>query len=74
MLAPSWIFSGHDSFLAVDIGGTNIRAGVIELNLKKTEDLLLHGCAHSISGGMLTTSPAGTRRSGIQQSHRSHAR
>jgi hypothetical protein len=37
-LAPSWIFAGHDSILAVDIGGTNIRAGVVELNLKKAED------------------------------------
>jgi predicted NBD/HSP70 family sugar kinase len=38
-LAPPWIFSGHDGILAVDIGGTNIRAGVIELNLKKAKDL-----------------------------------
>jgi len=38
-LAPSWIFSGHDRILAVDIGGTNIRAGLIELNLKKAKDL-----------------------------------
>jgi hypothetical protein len=38
-LAPAWIFSGHDSILAVDIGGTNIRAGVIELNVKKARDL-----------------------------------
>jgi predicted NBD/HSP70 family sugar kinase len=38
-LAPPWVFRGHDSILAVDIGGTNIRAGVIELNLKKAEDL-----------------------------------
>jgi len=38
-LAPSWIFSGHDSILAVDIGGTNIRAGLIGLNLKKAKDL-----------------------------------
>lgn len=37
-LAPSWIFKGHDSILAVDIGGTNIRAGVVKLNLKKTPD------------------------------------
>lgn len=37
-LAPSWIFAGHDSILAVDIGGTNIRAGVVELNLKKADD------------------------------------
>lgn len=38
-LAPPWIFAGHDSILAVDIGGTNIRAGIIELNLKKSPDL-----------------------------------
>src|SRR3984885_14049808 len=29
-LAPSWIFEAHDSILAVDIGGTNIRCGVVE--------------------------------------------
>ena len=28
-LAPSWMFEGHDSILAVDIGGTNIRCGVV---------------------------------------------
>src|SRR6266446_3403406 len=33
-LAPSWIFKGHDSILAVDIGGTNIRCGVIETRSK----------------------------------------
>jgi len=38
-LAPSWIFKAHDAILAVDIGGTNIRAGVVELNLKKAKDL-----------------------------------
>jgi predicted NBD/HSP70 family sugar kinase len=38
-LAPSWMFSGHDSLLAVDIGGTNIRAGVLLTNLKKAADL-----------------------------------
>ena len=38
-LAPSWIFSGHDSILAADIGGTNMRAGVVELNVKKARDL-----------------------------------
>ncbi|RVT92206.1 ROK family protein [Rhodovarius crocodyli] len=36
-LAPSWIFSGHDSLLAVDIGGTNIRAGLVELGKKKDQ-------------------------------------
>jgi len=38
-LAPKWLFKAHDTILAVDIGGTNIRAGVIELNLKKASDL-----------------------------------
>jgi predicted NBD/HSP70 family sugar kinase len=38
-LAPAWLFKGHDAILAVDIGGTNIRAGVVELNLKKQTDL-----------------------------------
>ena len=38
-LAPSWIFEGHDSILAVDIGGTNIRCGVVETRWKKTPDL-----------------------------------
>ena len=38
-LAPSWIFTGHDCILAVDIGGTNMRVGVVELKLKKAPDL-----------------------------------
>ena len=38
-LAPSWIFSGHDGILAVDIGGSNIRVGIVELNQKKAPDL-----------------------------------
>jgi predicted NBD/HSP70 family sugar kinase len=38
-LAPSWIFEGHDSILAVDIGGTNIRCGVVETRRKKAPDL-----------------------------------
>jgi hypothetical protein len=38
-LAPKWLFKAHDAILAVDIGGTNIRAGVVELNLKKAENL-----------------------------------
>lgn len=38
-LAPSWIFKAHDAILAVDIGGTNIRAGIVELNQKKAKDL-----------------------------------
>ncbi len=38
-LAPSWIFKGHDSILAVDIGGTNIRTGVVLPDLAKAADL-----------------------------------
>jgi predicted NBD/HSP70 family sugar kinase len=38
-LAPSWIFEAHDSILAVDIGGTNIRCGVVESRRKKSPDL-----------------------------------
>jgi predicted NBD/HSP70 family sugar kinase len=33
------MFEAHDAILAVDIGGTNFRAGVVELNLKKAPDL-----------------------------------
>ena len=38
-LAPAWIFKGHDSILAVDIGGTNIRAGVVLPHVGKAADL-----------------------------------
>jgi ROK family len=38
-LVPAWMFKGHDSILAVDIGGTNIRAGVVDLNHKRAPDL-----------------------------------
>src|SRR5450432_3966772 len=38
-LAPSWIFEAHDSILGVDIGGTNIRCGVVETRWKKAKDL-----------------------------------
>jgi predicted NBD/HSP70 family sugar kinase len=38
-LAPSWMFRGFDTIVAVDIGGTNIRAGVVQLNLKRAKDL-----------------------------------
>jgi predicted NBD/HSP70 family sugar kinase len=38
-LEPAWMFSGHNGLLAVDIGGTNIRAGVVRTNLSKAPDL-----------------------------------
>jgi hypothetical protein len=34
-LAPSWVLAGHDAILAADVGGTNLRAGIVELNMKK---------------------------------------
>ena len=36
---PSWMLEGFDGLLAVDIGGTNIRVGLVETNLKKSADL-----------------------------------
>ena len=38
-LFPSWMIEAHDGIIAVDIGGTNIRAGVVASNLKKSPDL-----------------------------------
>jgi len=39
LLAPPWVLKGHDAVLGVDIGGSNIRAGLVSLNLKKAPDL-----------------------------------
>jgi predicted NBD/HSP70 family sugar kinase len=38
-LLPAWMLKGYDAILAVDVGGTNIRAGVVALNLSKASDL-----------------------------------
>src|SRR5690606_34503585 len=38
-LAPKWIFEAYDSLVAVDIGGSNIRAGIVELRQDKALDL-----------------------------------
>ena len=38
-LAPTWMIQAFDAVPAVDIGGTNIRAGVVQLNLKKSNTL-----------------------------------
>ena len=37
-LVPAWMLAGHDSILAVDIGGSNIRVGIVELRRKKSAD------------------------------------
>lgn len=36
-LLPPWMFKGHDAFLAVDIGGTNIRSGVVSFRNGKSK-------------------------------------
>jgi predicted NBD/HSP70 family sugar kinase len=38
-LLPGWMLGGYGGILAVDVGGTNIRAGIVELSLKKAPDL-----------------------------------
>jgi hypothetical protein len=38
-LLPGWMLDGHDAILAVDVGGTNIRAGLVMLHLDKVKDL-----------------------------------
>ena len=38
-LMPAWMLKGNQAILAVDIGGTNMRAGVVELRLDKQADL-----------------------------------
>src|SRR3979490_1310532 len=38
-LAPSWVLEAHESILAVAIGGTTIRCGVVETRWKKAPDL-----------------------------------
>jgi hypothetical protein len=45
-LVPAWMLAGHDSILAVDIGGSNIRAGLIELRSKKKPDLSAASVGH----------------------------
>jgi hypothetical protein len=60
-LATSGVFSGHGAILAVDIGGTNIRAGLIELNLKKAKNLSAARVRYLIYGVMRTMNPAATR-------------
>jgi hypothetical protein len=38
-LGPAALFAGHDAILAVDIGGTKIRVGIVKLNSRKKIDL-----------------------------------
>lgn len=38
-LLPAWMLNGYEAIVAVDVGGTNIRSGLVRLNLKKANDL-----------------------------------
>lgn len=38
-IMPSWLLEGFDAMLAVDVGGTNIRCGVVRLNTDEAADL-----------------------------------
>jgi len=42
-LVPAWMFEGHDAILAVDIGGSNIRAGLVKVIVKKKGSVLADG-------------------------------
>jgi hypothetical protein len=38
-LVPAWTLDGFDAYLAADIGGSKMRAGLVEHNLRKKPDL-----------------------------------
>lgn len=38
-LVPHWMLAGHDAIVAIDIGGSNIRAGLVALESKRKPDL-----------------------------------
>lgn len=38
-LMPAWMLKGHKAMLAMDIGGTNVRVGIVELRSKEGNDL-----------------------------------
>ena len=53
---PAWMLAGHDGILAVDIGGTNIRAGVVELASTRRRTCRRPRSGSRTSGAMPTTS------------------
>jgi hypothetical protein len=56
-LAPTWIMAGHDAILAVDIGGTNARVGIVELNAGKAAMYRRPTSGSANTGDTSTTSP-----------------
>ena len=48
-MIPAWMFDGYDSMLGVDIGGSNIRTGIVELNIRKDGDFSdAHVCSSAL--------------------------
>ena len=45
-LAPTWLYKGFSAMLAVDIGGSNIRTGIVRLNTKRAPNLARAEVAH----------------------------
>jgi predicted NBD/HSP70 family sugar kinase len=45
-LLPAWMLNGYEAIVAVDVGGTNIRSGLVQLNLKKASDLSRASVGH----------------------------
>src|SRR4029079_7480227 len=64
-LAPSWIFEAHDSILAVDIGGTNIRCGVVATRWKKAPALSTASVWKTETGGHADEEP--TREGAVKR-------
>ena len=62
-LAPAWMFEAHDAILAVDIGGTNIRAGIVQLNLPTRPICRRPKSGNSSSGVTATKSSIATKQS-----------
>jgi hypothetical protein len=42
-LVPNWMLAGHDAILAADIGGTNVRVGVVTFRFGRQERALSEG-------------------------------
>ena len=42
-LVPNWMLAGHDAILAADIGGTNVRVGVVTFHFGRNRNALSEG-------------------------------
>ena len=65
------MLKGHDAILAVDVGGSNIRAGIVELNLAKSADLSkARRGSTSSSGATRRRGREARRRGGVERRRR----